>query len=1632
MKQGINPIYRAEDILNSSPTALVGINEEKKIIIFNQKAELLFGFGSEEIIGHSLKTLIPEQYSEEYEEYVDSFIDKPSCTPMGSREKEMFGRRKNGQEFPVDIDLGYSESSQGTIVLAQVLDVTERRQFERKLTESKKQFENLFDQSPNPIILHDFEKITHVNNTYLNIYGYKDEKDIIGKSPVKTIVHPDEKSVIEKAGNELAKSSTGEPVYIPQVKLLKANGTFLIAEAYLSITMINEVRHVQIVSRDITKRIKLEQQLLKSEEKFKGLFNSTIDLFARVTTEGIVDIVSPSVHDILGYEAKSLIGEKAIDFYENSEDRNKLIQTVMNKGFCQNFEAPIITKDGKRKILSINAKVYTDEHGKPLGIESMSRDVTSYKKQELKLVNNELMLRSFFDLAPIGIALNKLTGEFVEVNSEFTRFTGYSKEELNKLIYWELTPEKYADQEELMLNLLKSKGAYGPYEKEYIHKDGSVFPVLLNGIKIQDANGEELIWSTIQDITDLNFQKKTLQNLATDLSAIRGKEFFNKVSRYLSNSLNFDYAFIGKSNKVNDKITVVGGVHNGKEIPPFEYFLEGTPCAEVLGREVCSYNSGVQELFPKDQLLIDMNIEGYIGSPLMDGKGNSVGIIVLLNESPITNEGLAATTLQVFSERVSSELLRLENEEKLARSENRLASINKNSPDLIATVNRDLKISYINRVPEGFNMSDVMGSDVTLYVPDVFKEQYMTHVNAAFDGENQHFEMEGYGANLEPAWYSVRMSPMEKNKSTSSLLIISTDITSQKKLEIRNEVVNSISNQLSTGISLNEFCSFIFSELQRIKSFPNLYASSYNEAKNEMSVFFEVENGQVKQELPEPRSAGGGLSEYIIKTKKGLLLSGEEVLLFQKKQGLTIYGDLAKSWVGVPLMNEGKPLGVLAVQCFEEGSVYTKSDLDLLSFIGTQIASFVEKSIAEKEIKQFEKYFSVSMDLLCIARIDGFFKKVNPKFLEVLGYSEEELLSKSFLEFIHPSDLKATYREMTKLSNGDSTVNFMNRYICKDGQYKNLLWSAASDTKSAAIYAAARDITEQIKSQEVLTALTDIQDAFIDNKSSKESFDMMLSILLDVTQSEFGFIAEVLRNDDGQQYLRTLAITDISWDSESSDHFNDNSAHGLEFRNLKTLFGRAVTTGKPVISSDPKNDSTGGGLPPGHPEMDDFMGVPFFYNKELIGMVGVANKPSGYDNKDVRVLAPFLATCSTLLKAHQNSIKKEEVEREVRKLADIVSHSVDAIISSDKNDNVTSWNKGAERLLGYSYEEILGKSMNIVWTKSKVQEHSKIIKSIINGDSIENYETVMRKKDGTLVNVNLSIFPLIDEKGNVKGISRIMRDISGQKEAQKIKEEFTRSLEVKVKERTKDLEDAQKQLTLSLAKEKELNDLKSQFVSTASHQFRTPLAVIKASIAVLDMQKDQMVDKIKPVFEKTYNRIGAQIDRMTNLMDDVLIVGKINEGIVEPKLVPTDVVELCKEITNNHNEIQSDNRRIVFKVNGDSTKIKLDKKLMGHALSNLISNALKYSPGSEAPAVTISFSELNVQISIKDHGIGIPKQDLKSLFEPFYRASNTGEISGTGLGTSIAREYVKLNKGTISLKSEIEKGSEFIITFNKS
>ena len=240
-----------------------------------------------------------------------------------------------------------------------------------------------------------------------------------------------------------------------------------------------------------------------------------------------------------------------------------------------------------------------------------------------------------------------------------------------------------------------------------------------------------------------------------------------------------------------------------------------------------------------------------------------------------------------------------------------------------------------------------------------------------------------------------------------------------------------------------------------------------------------------------------------------------------------------------------------------------------------------------------------------------------------------------------------------------------------------------------------------------------------------------------------------------------------------------------------------------------------------------------------------------------------------------------------------------------------------------------------------------------------------------------------------------------------------------------------KEIEKSLRKEKELGQLKTRIVSTVSHQFRTPLAVIQSNTELLEMLTSTGIKQDPEKYKKVTHRITEGISKMTDLMDEVLILGKINSGNIQYIPENLDLVEFLKPLINQFNSIQRDGRMIDFEIEGEANSVYLDTKLLSHALENLISNAFKYSQGKKNPKLIVSFGLKELKMTIKDYGIGIPKAEVPNLFQPFFRANNAAEIKGTGLGLSIAKEYVEMNKGILTLNTTEGIGSSFEIKIQK-
>lgn len=240
------------------------------------------------------------------------------------------------------------------------------------------------------------------------------------------------------------------------------------------------------------------------------------------------------------------------------------------------------------------------------------------------------------------------------------------------------------------------------------------------------------------------------------------------------------------------------------------------------------------------------------------------------------------------------------------------------------------------------------------------------------------------------------------------------------------------------------------------------------------------------------------------------------------------------------------------------------------------------------------------------------------------------------------------------------------------------------------------------------------------------------------------------------------------------------------------------------------------------------------------------------------------------------------------------------------------------------------------------------------------------------------------------------------------------------------LEQIIEERTERLHQEQVLNRMKSQFVSTASHEFRTPLATIQSSVDLVGMYIDLPPERAKPQIQKHLSIVEKEIGKFSNLLDDILTIEKMNSGKVtfSPQLV--DIGAICQDVITTHFSGRKDHRSVDISVTGTPRLLLLDEKLISQALVNLLSNAFKFSDTN--PSLHLRFDEELLMIQVSDQGVGIPKQDLPHLFETFFRAGNVSTIQGTGLGLFIARQSVERHGGSIQVESLENEGSTFTIT----
>ena len=325
----------------------------------------------------------------------------------------------------------------------------------------------------------------------------------------------------------------------------------------------------------------------------------------------------------------------------------------------------------------------------------------------------------------------------------------------------------------------------------------------------------------------------------------------------------------------------------------------------------------------------------------------------------------------------------------------------------------------------------------------------------------------------------------------------------------------------------------------------------------------------------------------------------------------------------------------------------------------------------------------------------------NDAFATTTGIPKQQWEHKVFMNVIHPY-VNEINKNILELLLKEKKNNIIETQFNKNKEPIWLRWEINYDINSGNHAIIVNDVTLEVKKRQISELSQKLSEDYLTQTNANDYFNAVLSQLLQITESAYGFIGEVFY-EDGNPYLKTYAITNISWNKETSDFYNEFAPIGMEFKNLNTLFGYAMKSKAPVIANEPRNHPHKGGIPQGHPPLNAFLGIPVLLNTgEMVGLIGVANKPGGYCQKDVDELKLFLELFGAIIKSKKNAVQKTMIENTLKetlleKEALLSALNNSAIVSTaDKNGTITSVNEIFCQVSGYTQEELIGQNHNII------------------------------------------------------------------------------------------------------------------------------------------------------------------------------------------------------------------------------------------------------------------------------------------------------------------------------------------------
>ena len=537
------------------------------------------------------------------------------------------------------------------------------------------------------------------------------------------------------------------------------------------------------------------------------------------------------------------------------------------------------------------------------------------------------------------------------------------------------------------------------------------------------------------------------------------------------------------------------------------------------------------------------------------------------------------------------------------------------------------------------------------------------------------------------------------------------------------------------------------------------------------------------------------------------------------------------------------------------------------------------------------------------------------------------------------------------------------RAFLEDSDVKKALLGRTREL--AALLAISQTATQSLETEKILSDTLD---------KSLEILDFDVGYIRTLDAGKKNLIVRVARGLSSPEFLST------SFPMDSPD----------------PIVGKIVfKTQKPYIGTDIRKDPMFQARTMEKEGVISLAMVPIVSKQRAMGFIAVGSKKfHKFTKREVRLLVAF---SSQLGSALENAQLYDEVNKEKAYIENLVDNAGDAIISTDVEDRILTWNHGAEVIFGYSKEETVGQSLTILLPSHRAGELEEIRDKVRITGVIRNLEVRRIRKDGIIIEASLAVSPIRDKDDNVIGFLHLARDVTEKKRYEQ--------------------------------RLKELDKMKSAFVSNVSHELRTPLTSIKASA---DNMLDRLIGDLNAKQVGYLTRIKSNSDRLARLINDLLDLSTIEAGKIDLRPANLPLVTLVKEAAESLRPVAAEKLINLTVMSADPGVIAwADRDKVIQVLMNLIGNALKFTPTrGEVTVAVAKNSAAWMQISVTDTGPGIPAEEVNKVFGRFYQIGQAGtqKTQGTGLGLAISKALVEMHGGKIWVESEAGKGSTFSFT----